>query len=233
MSKRAGAWVMTLVGLGLLVIASIEALDDSDDGPSVSLLVVGSLLLVGPRVLDRLESLKVSGSGVELSLSKEIADLGAPKTAALLETAGLTSYMASYEFVRDELADKQYKDARIKLQDALVDRAASIARTQKLDAKEVRRMFAEGQPLLRVLALGLMEGDPSLADASTILDAISAWRTPNEAYHGLKLAKFCWQSLTDSQQQTMLSVARADPRIADDSDAQAILYELEQLAARN
>src|SRR5262249_57033024 len=112
--------------------------------PIWAFLIAGGVLLVGAQVLDRLESLKVSASGVELTLTREIADLGAPKTAALLETAGLTSYMASYEFIRDELlADEQYEGARIKLQDALVGRASAIARTQKLDVKEVRRMFAE------------------------------------------------------------------------------------------
>jgi hypothetical protein len=161
-------------------------------------------LLVGAQLFDRLESLKVSGSGLELTLSREIADLGAPKTAAVLETAGLTSYMDSYEFVHKELAEERYEGARIKSQDALVGRAASIARTQKLDVREVRRMFAEGQPLLRVLALGLMEGDLSLADGATILDAISDSRTANEQYHGLKLAELCWQGLTGSQ--------RSDPR---------------------
>jgi hypothetical protein len=230
MSKRIAAWVMTLVGLGLFVIAAIEALDTSEDEPIVALLVVGSLLLVAPLVLDRLESLRVSGTGLELNLSREIADLGAPKTAERLETAGLTGYLQSYEFIRDELADQPYQEARIKLQDALVDRAASIARTQKLEAKEVRRIFAEGQPLLRVLALGLMEGDPSLADASIILDAVSASRTANEQYHGLKLAELCWQGLSNSQQAAILAAARADSRIAADSDRQAILEMLERRA---
>jgi len=227
-AKRIEAWAMMIAGFGLLVIAAIETLDDSDGGPIVALLVVGSLLLVAPRLLDRLESLKVSGSGVELSLSKEIANLGAPKTAALLETTGLTSYMQSYEFIREELTDEKYRGARVRLQDALVDRAASIARTQKLDANEVRRMFAEGQPLLRVLALGLMEGDPSLADAHTILDAISAPRMPNEQYHGLKLAQFCWTGLSQPDQAAVLAAARADDRIAADQDRKAILDRLSQ-----
>jgi hypothetical protein len=230
MSKRIGTWVMTLTGLGLVVLAAIEAVHTSDSGPIVALLVAGGLLLVGPLVLDRLESLKVSGGGLELQLSRGIADLGAPKTAELLETAGLTGYIESYEFIREELADERYEEARIKLQDALVDRAASIARTQKLDAKEVRRMFAEGQPLLRVLALGLIEGDLSLADELTILDAISEPRTANEQYHGLKLAELCWQGLGEPKRAAILAAARADPRIAADADRQAIVDRLSQRA---
>ena len=77
MSKRIAVWLMMLAGLGLLIVAAIEAFDSAAGGLVVALLVAGGLLLVGPLVLDRLESLKVSASGLELGLSREIAELGA------------------------------------------------------------------------------------------------------------------------------------------------------------
>jgi hypothetical protein len=163
---------------------------------------------------------------VELTLSKAIVELGAPKAAELLEQSGLTGLVESYEFVRRELSDPSYENARIRLQDALVEQAASLSRTQKLDPTEVRRMFRDGSPLLRVLTLGLMEGDPSLADASVIMSAVSTSRTANEQFHGLKLAQLLWRNLSTAERAAVLAAADADPRVAQDSDRKAIVDTL-------
>jgi hypothetical protein len=218
MSRRAINWLTALAGLGLLVVAGVQALDADESQGLVAYAVIGALLLVSPVVVDRLESLQVSGTGVELTLSKTIVDLGAPEAAKQLETSGLTGFVESYEFIRRELDADRYRDARLRLQDALVERAASLARTQKFDAAEVRRIFAEGPPILRVLVLGLMEGDPSLSDGPSILSAIASSRTANEQYHGLKLADMTWTGLTRGERASIVAAADADHRIAPDTD---------------
>ena len=43
---------------------------------------------------------------------------------------------------------------------------------EKFDAAEVRLLFKNAAPTMRVLVLGLIQGDPSLADRPTIVDAI-------------------------------------------------------------
>ncbi|MEV4346424.1 hypothetical protein AB0J83_18310 [Actinoplanes sp. NPDC049596] len=60
----------------------------SDNGTAGAVLVIaGALLLVAPFVVDRVERVSVGGSGLELGLSRNIAEQGAPKTAAFSTAA--------------------------------------------------------------------------------------------------------------------------------------------------
>lgn len=79
---------------------------------------------------------------------------------------------------------RAYRDAKVHLQDRLVERAAALAELEKFEAGEARELLKNGTPTMRVLALGLMEGDPSLADGATILSAIADSRSGNEQFHG-------------------------------------------------
>jgi len=225
-STRVFVWLTGLAGLGLVVLVCVQAVRKDESGALVALALVGAALLAIPLLYQRLESLKVSAMAVELTLSKTIVELGAPKAAQLLERSGLTGMVESYEFVRRELANSEYENARIHLQDALVNQAASLSRTQKLDPKEVHRIFRDGSPLLRVLMLGLMEGDPSLADTSVVVSAIATSRTANEQYHGLVLAKHLWRNFSAGERAAVLSAADADPRIEHDPDRKTIVEEL-------
>ena len=54
----------------------------------------------------------------------------------------------------DELAAPDYRAARIHLQDLLVQRAAGVARREKFQEREVRKLFANGSVVMRLLALG-------------------------------------------------------------------------------
>jgi hypothetical protein len=230
MSARLWVWLPALAGLGLVVLVCVQAVRYNESDALTSLALVGATLLVIPLVYHRLESVKVSATTVELTLSKAIAEAGAPKTAALLERSGLTGMVESYEFVRRELADPTFLNARIRLQDALVDQAAALSRTQKLDHKEVQRIFHDGSPLLRVLVLGLMEGDTSLADTAEIISAISDSRTANEQYHGLKLAELVWRNLSAGDRSIILAAADADPRITQDPDRKTVVDRLRATA---
>jgi hypothetical protein len=223
---RAFPWLAGLAGLSLVVLVCVEVIRTDEGDGLVGLAVVGAALLLAALLYHRLESMTLSATSVELTLSKSIAELGAPKAAQLLERSGLTGMVESYEFVRRELADPSYKPARIRLQDALVEQAASLSRTEKLDQKEVQRIFHDGSPLLRVLTLGLMEGDPSLADISVIVSAVSESRSANEQYHGLKLAELLWRSLSAGDRAAVLAAADADPRIAQDTDRKALVDKL-------
>jgi hypothetical protein len=225
-STRFLVWIAGLAGLSLVVLVCVQAVRNDESDVLVALALVGAALLLLPLLYPRLESLKVSATAVELTLSKTIVELGAPKAAQLLERSGLTGMVESYEFVRRELAGPAYQDARIRLQDALVDQAASLSRTQKLDPKEVQSIFRDGSPLLRVLTLGLMEGDPSLANISVVVSAISTSRTANEQYHGLVLAKLLWRNLSAGDRAAVLSVAAADPRIEQDTDRKDVIEDL-------
>src|SRR4051812_8861784 len=226
MSERISVWLAALTGVSLVVFVCVQAVRTDQSEPLIALALVGAVLLVVALVYQRLESLKVSATAVELRLSKTIVELGAPKAAEMLEQSGLTGMVQSYEFVRRELSGTAYRAAQTRLQDALVEQAAALARTQRFDPREVRRIFHEGSPLLRVLTLGLMEGDPSLGDVSIVVSAVSTSRTANEQYHGLALATLLWRHLSPGDRAAVLAVAGADPWVGAGTDRKAVLDEL-------
>jgi len=96
-------------------------------------------------------------------------------------------------------------------------------------AAEVRTLFANGSPEVRVLAIGLMKGDPSLADGATILAAIADPRSPSEQYQGLELAKVCWPQLSRSYRSAIQSVIADNSDIRTGTDRAEVAAELRSL----
>ena len=70
---------------------------------------------------------------------------------------------------------------------------------------------------MRVLVLGLMQGDCSLADGPTVLAAVADPLTKNEQYQGLQLARLCWRRLTRPERAALKYVIRTDPDIREGS----------------
>jgi hypothetical protein len=190
-----------VVGLALLVLGAVKSGAAAGGTGALTLVVAGAVLLVSPFVLDRIQRVSVSATRVDLWLATQVSDRGAPEAAAILQRTRLGSFAESYALVHDELTGERYSAARIHLQDLLVRRAASVARQEKFDAREVRRLFANGSVVVRVLVLGLMQGDISLADAGTMVSAVTDSRSRNEQYQGLELARICWQRLSPGERK--------------------------------
>jgi hypothetical protein len=226
--KNLARWVVGAIGLALLAIGAWQVSDASGEGGAVALVIAGAVLLVSPFVVDRLEHLSVSSTGLELRLSRTIAELGAPDAAEILEQAGIAGFAESYALVHEELRDQSYRDAKVHLQDVLVERTAAIARRQKFKPSEVKTLFRDGSPMIRVLTLGMMQGDPSLADGATIIAAITDSRSGNEQYHGLKLAKICWRRLSQSERNAILAGAK-DSFVQQDPDRKQLADDLDAL----
>jgi hypothetical protein len=224
--KAAWPWLVAIVGLGLVVVATVDLTADDGGAAPVALLVAGALLLLAPLLVPRLEELTVGGSGIKLTLTHEIAHQGAPRTAGMVERSGLAAAVETYATAYDELSDPTYERARIHLQDRIVARAAATARRHKFDGGEVRTMFMRGSPTVRVLALGLMEGDPSLADVDTIESAIASSLSGNEQYHGLQLAQLVWPRLSDDDRQRLIQVIDEDRLIYRDNDRARLAHEI-------
>lgn len=225
-------WAVAAVGLALLAVGVWKISDASSGGGTVTLVIAGAVLLIGPFIVDRLEHLSVSSTGLELRLSRNIAELGAPDTAEILEQSGIAGFAESYALVHEELRDPQYQAAKVHLQDVLVERTAAIARRQKFKPSEVRTLFRDGSPMIRVLTLGLMQGDPSLADGATIISAITDSRSGNEQYHGLKLAKICWRQLSEAE-RTAIQAVLDHPYIQQDPDRRQLAGELVAMPSRS
>jgi hypothetical protein len=229
MIRRRAPLLLGAAGLVLLAAAAARVIYTSSGAGIVTLLVIGAVLLVSPFVISRVERLSMSPSGFVLELSKEIAEWGAPNAARILDHTDLARYAESYSFVHKELKDDRYHSAQVHLQDLLVDRAATLARQEKFEPAEVRTLFANASPEMRVLAIGLMKGDPTLADGATILAAIADPRSANEQYQGLELAKLCWPQLSRSYRSAIQSVIADSPDIRTGSDRAQIAAELRAL----
>jgi hypothetical protein len=217
---RQWRWVVGIAGLLLLAVGVLLTALDRDGGSVVAVIVVGALLVASPLMIGRLTRLSIGLDGVSLGLASDIAQI-APRAARILDDSELIGLAESYAFVREELSGTRHHQARVALQDLLVKRAASLALRRKFDATEVRRLFAEGTLIIRVLALGLMKGDPSLADVPTIRAAIAESRSANEQYHGLLLAEQQWYRLPRTDRSALLA-AIDETQIEAGSDRAAI-----------
>ena len=217
MLRLAVKWSVGVIGVAVLAVGVVRVAQAASSAGDVGLLVVGTVLVLSPFLIDRIVGFSLTSASLEIRLSREISDLGAPGTAQILQRTDLASFAESYAYIRQELAGTQFRDAQVYLQDLLVKRSEAIARREKFKAAEVRKLFRDGSPIMRVLALGLMKGDRSLADSATIISAISDQRSLNEQYHGLKLAQLCWYSMPKADQQA-IQLAITGAGIPADSD---------------
>jgi hypothetical protein len=229
MIRRRATLLLGLVGLALLAAAAARVIYTSSGAGIVTLLVIGAVLLVSPFVIARVERLSMNSGGFGLQLTREMADMGAPNAARIIEHADLGRFAESYAVVHTELADSRFESARGHLQDLLIQRSAALARQEKFEPAEVRTIFTNASPAARALAMGLMKGDPSLADGATILAAIADPRSPGEQFQGLELAKACWPQLSKSYRSAIQSVV-ADNAAGDaDSDRRRMAAEVRAL----
>jgi len=220
-----GRGLVGVAGLALLVVGAVKFAGAKGDGGTIALVVVGAILLVCPFVLNRIQRVSVGTTQIDRWLTTQVADRGGPETAAILQRTQLGSFAESYAFVHGELTG-EYLGARQHLQDVLVRQAATVAEQEKFDAREVRRLFANGSLVVRVLAIGLMQGDTSLADVDTILSAINEGRSRNEQFQAMVLAQKFWTKLSPAEQSDIrwaVGRAKFEPGSARYEKAQELL----------
>jgi hypothetical protein len=213
MLSRGSIWVLTALGAVLIAVSAYRVVEPASDSGQLPAAAAGCLLLLSPFIINRVEQLKVGASGLQLRLSKDVAEQGAPKTARILDRTDLAMFAQSYSLIHDELDSPQYRTAKLHLQDLLVERAAATARREKFDADEVRTLFKNAAPTMRVLVLGLMRGDPSLADGPTIVDAIEKPLSANEQFQGLNLALSLWSRLEPPYRAAVRTAINDSPDI--------------------
>src|SRR5437660_12078972 len=92
MIRRRATLLLGVVGLALLGAAAARAIYISSGAGIVTLLVIGALLLVSPFVIARVERLSQHPSGLELQLTRDLAELGAPGAARSLDRTDLARY---------------------------------------------------------------------------------------------------------------------------------------------
>jgi hypothetical protein len=181
----------------------------ADGGPGLTvLLVIGAVLLVSPFLLPRLVSVAVSADSFEFRMTEQMAEQGAEKTARAIDHTELAALADAYGTIRSVAPGDRYKDARKQIQDLLVDRAEALAASVSFDRAELRDLFPKTTPVVRVLILGLMKGNTTLADFGVVQAAIRENETNNEQYHALLLAEKCWDRWSPKERTSIQAALR-------------------------
>ena len=160
-------------------------------GEAELLIVLGGgvVLAIMPAVVDRVRSMKAGH--FEIQLIEQIAD-NARKSAEMLRRLGMEHELDAYATIYTEMRGAELTEVRGAMLDRIVQRVSNASAVEKFDRGEVKDMFTLGSPIVRVLALGLMEGDLSLIDSEVLVEALKRPLTGNEHYHALKLVLGGW-----------------------------------------
>jgi len=198
-------------GCALVVAAIVALFVGVGDTALIPVLAAGFLLVLMPAVVDRLRSMKAGR--FEIQLIEQIAG-NARKSAELLRRLGLEAELDAYATIYTELRGSELADVRGQLLDRIVQRVSTASVVEKFDRGEVREIFMNGSPIVRVLALGLMEGDLSLIDIQVLLEAVNRSLTGNEQFHALKLVLNGWGRLAPDERTELRAAIDSDPQIS-------------------
>lgn len=226
----AGRILCLVLGAALLVAGLVGIFTGVDEGPLVTVLAAGLLLIVMPSIVDRIRSLKLGQ--FEVDLLRQMAE-SAKKTADALERLGMRQELSAYATIYTELRESNLTALRGQILDRILRRVANAAAVEKFDKDEVAELFRAGSPVVRVIALGLMEGDRSLIDSSILLDAINGPLTGNEQFHALKLVQGGWGRLTPDERHQVLAALDHNPKLQEGPDRVAMAQQIRELGANS
>jgi hypothetical protein len=216
-----------LLGGALLVGGLVSLFTGVDKGQLVIVLAAGLLLIVMPSIVDRIRTMRLGQ--FEVHLVRQIAAT-ARKSAEILRRQGLETQLDAYATTYIELRGREFEGVRGEILDRILQRVANASAVEKFDPGEVKDLFWNGSPIVRVLALGLMEGDRSLIDADVLLDAVNRSLTGNEQYHALKLIRDGWTRLAPDDRHRLLAAIESSPHITMDTDRGALAQQIRELA---
>jgi hypothetical protein len=223
-------WAVGGVGAMVLVVAGWKTFFSADPGAALIVLVImGGLLLISPFLLPRLEALVIGTDGFELRVVREIAQHGAPETARLLDNTEVAEIAGAYGVIHTQLIGGTFYTVRKQVQDHLVARAAAFASQRTFNPDEIKLLFPTASGPVRVLLLGLMQGDPRLVDAATLTAAISVPVTRNEQFQALVLVLMNLRRFTEAERVTVLAAIDGADLGQDDSDRRKIVDRIKAL----
>lgn len=224
----AGRILCLLLGGALLVAGLVALFTGVGEGQLVTVLAAGLLLIVMPSIVDRIRTLKLGK--FEVDLLRQMA-VSARKTADTLRRLGMGPELEAYAAIYTELNSPDLKAVRGQVLDRIVERVSHAAAVEKFDKDEVKELFLNGSPVVRVLALGLMEGDLALLDGEVLLDAVGRSLTGNEQYHALKLFRDGWTRFTPEERERLLAAMDANPHTASGAGRTNVAQQIRELAA--
>jgi hypothetical protein len=204
--------------LGVAIFATgVVAVFVTENGTgAAALLGIGAAFVAFAALGDRIQSVDLAGVSLSiagmaqqtLSLARRAEELGDTQAAARLRAVAseLEELADEYRRIRSAMPAGRERTGAM---DAVVARAGALTGTDDLDPEAVSNWFREGRPEARVIALGLMRGNPRLRDFDAALAAIERGSSPFEIYHGLGLAEAMVEDLSVGRsEQLHAAVAR-------------------------
>ena len=197
-----------IFGTGVLAVFVTE-----NGTGAAALLGIGAAFVAFGALGDRLERVDVAGMSISirdmaretLSFARRAEELGDTEAAKRLRALGeqLEELADEYRRLRSSMPADDERTAEM---DKVVARAGRLTGTDDLDPEAVAEWFRNGRPEARVIALGLMEGNPVLRDFDIALAAIEHGTTPFEIYHGLVLAQMMVETLSRGRREQLRRV---------------------------
>jgi hypothetical protein len=233
----------TAAALGVAIFATgVAAVFVTENGTgAAALLTIGAAFVAFAVLGDRIASVELGGVRLSIrdlarqtfSLARDAERRGDKDAADRLRSVG-----AALEELADEYrrlrGSMQAGRERTSAMDHVVEQASKVPGTEDLDPEDVSEWFHQGKPEARVIALGIMQGQPRLRDFDAAVDAIEHSRSAFEQFHGLALAELMLPGLSRGRQAQLKQVverAVRSPRLRKDADrhdsAKRILSELD------
>jgi hypothetical protein len=229
--------------LGVAIFATgVAAVFVTENGTgAAALLTIGAAFVAFAALGDRIASVELGGVNLSIrdlarqtfSLARDAERRGDKDAADRLRSVGAALEELADEYRRLRGSMRAGRE-RTTAMDAVVAQASTVSGTEDLDPEEVSEWFHQGKPEARVIALGLMQGEPRLRDFDAAIDAIEHSRSAFEQYHGLTLAELMLPGLSRGRKAHLKqAVERAmrSPRLRKDTHrhdaASRILRELD------
>ncbi|GAA3103263.1 hypothetical protein JOF29_003480 [Kribbella aluminosa] len=120
--------------------------------------------------------------------------------------AGTTDLIIQYNRLRDTPPSAR----RTTQMSEVVRQAQRLLATRPYTPLDVTQLFNEGTRGSRIVALAMMEADPSLADFPSVLDAIQNSRSAFEQYHALTVASLMSAALAQDDKSRLRQALESD-----------------------
>jgi hypothetical protein len=189
--------VAFVVGTALLVTGAVAVFRTANAIGSATLVAAGTVIAALALFGDQLESLE--GGGVKIQLRAAASKLEQARLAeaagdaqgaadlraeAQLLIAAIEPIAAQYEKVRETTPGGRDRTNRL---GELVRQAEEMGKLGFVTTDAIEQLFGSGQDGNRIMALGLMRGDPTIASVDILTNAIRQPRSNFEQWHALRV----------------------------------------------
>jgi len=220
--STAARFGVSVIGTALLGAGAVAVFVTSNSAGASTLVAAGAILLALALFANRLESLE--GGGFKLQMRAVAAKLREAERAdadgdsvgaerlrrdAQVLLSAMRPMAERYEQVRESLP---YGWQRTQVMRGIVEQARGMAGSGTFSGDDVARLFTSGGDGDRIMALGLMRGDPALASVDLAVKVIRRPRSSFEQYQALRVCQEVAERGVSASERALIEDAVATAR---------------------